>query len=211
MYIADLQPDAVTRRVAPVRMMAEQEDLEPEHPMHVCALSRVLFVETQSLHGLRDGARALLEAAALLHDVGLREGAKGHHKRSYAWIMAHELPGFDEREQRVIANIARYHRKAHPGTHHGPFRALSPEDQETVRVLAGILRVADGLDRAHAQASRGIRAQIDGTVLLLHVAQEVESSTDIWGAMRKRLLLEEVLGVTMDFAVERISTTQSPP
>jgi exopolyphosphatase/guanosine-5'-triphosphate,3'-diphosphate pyrophosphatase len=209
MHIMEHQEDAVAARLAPVRAVAEEVDLEPEHPFHVCALARALFLETQTMHGLSDDARALLEAAALLHDIGLREGANGHHKRSRDWILTQGVPGFGPRERDIIACIARYHRKSHPKPGHAVYRDLSPEDQGLVQMLAGILRVADGLDRTHTAASRGIRVCAEGPALRLYVAQERASETDIWGGMRKRFLLEDVLGSRIEMVPEVIAGINS--
>ena len=210
MHIADYQPDSVSRRIAPVREVAEQVDLEPEHTIHVCALARVLFLETQPLHGLGDEERALLEAAALLHDVGLREDGSRHHKRSRDWILANGVPGFDQREQRMIACIARYHRKGHPKATHAVFKDLPREERSLVRMLAGLLRIADGLDRTHVAATRGIRVEKEGAMLRLYAAQEHISETDVWGGMRKRFLLQDALGVSIEIMPEILSGAMRP-
>ncbi len=46
--------------------------------------------------------------------------------------------------------MARYHRKSEPKAKHPEFAALADDDQHLVRCLAGLLRVAIGLDRSHA-------------------------------------------------------------
>lgn len=183
-----------------VLQLANELDSEPGHARHVRTLARLLFDQTKSLHGLGRRERRVLEAGALLHDTGLRRGVNRHHKHSRDIILDLDLPGFSEEEKAVIACLARYHRKAPPRPDHRVFRDLAPETQRTVRVLAAILRIADGLDRAHLAASRGLRVALNGTDCRIAVDQSAESQTDLWGAMRKRDLFEEVFGVRVEIA-----------
>ena len=74
-----------------------------------------------------------------------------HHKHSYYVIRGTDrLAGFTDHEVERIALVARYHRKSEPKAKHPEFAALDDEDQHLVRCLAGLLRVAIGLDRNHA-------------------------------------------------------------
>ncbi len=94
-------------------------------------------------------ARLLLEVSSLLHDVGRFVDARQHHKHSY-YIIAHsQLPGISEAERRVVAAVARYHRKSVPRDSHFEYAVLTPEERVCVLKLAGILRVADALNRLH--------------------------------------------------------------
>ena len=91
--------------------------------------------------------------------MGLFVSHDGHHKHSYYVIRNSEhLTGFTDAEIELIAQVARYHRKSAPKPKHEAFAALDEDDQTIVRTLAGILRVAIGLDRAH----RGQRRRAPG-------------------------------------------------
>lgn len=134
-----------------VLKLAEDMDEDPRHSQQVARLALELFDVTQTLHGLGDDAREILEAAALLCNIGLYVSHSGHHKHSYYLIRHSEhLTGFTDREIELIAQVARYHRKSMPKPKHAEFAALPPDQQRDVRVLAGLLRVAVGLDRDHA-------------------------------------------------------------
>jgi exopolyphosphatase/guanosine-5'-triphosphate,3'-diphosphate pyrophosphatase len=98
------------------------------------------------LHELPDKYAKILHAAAMLHDIGLFIAYEKHHKHSYYLIKSSGPTSFDAAELDLIANIARYHRKAHPSPKHLPFNQLSALQQDVVRKLSAILRVADGLD-----------------------------------------------------------------
>lgn len=131
--------------------------------------------------------RILLEAAALLHDVGYLINYSSHHKHSYHLIMHADLPGLTRRDVEVIANVGRYHRLSEPKMNHRNFAQLAKPDRRLVRVLAGILRVCDGLDRTHTQCVEGIDVIVDRrrSRAVLGIKAATEPSVDIWGAQRK--------------------------
>ena len=136
-----------------------------------------LFDQLAPWHGLDDRHRELLEAAALLANVGLFISHSGHHKHSYYVIRNSEhLTGFTDGEVELIAQVARYHRKSAPRRKHAEFAALGRDDQHRVRVLAGLLRVAVGLDRNHGAhvASVGV-VPGDDDALVIEVSEVGES------------------------------------
>jgi exopolyphosphatase / guanosine-5'-triphosphate,3'-diphosphate pyrophosphatase len=143
-HLSDLRRRSVLR-------LAGQMDEDPAHSEQVARLALQIFDATAGRHGLGDDSREVLEAAALLANVGLFVSHAGHHKHSYYVIRNSEmLTGFTDREIELIAQVARYHRKSAPRRKHPEFAALDAADQQRVRVLAGILRIAVGLDRNHA-------------------------------------------------------------
>ena len=138
--------------------LARQLDPDPSHAEHTAHLALQIFDRTQKLHKLTVDDRELLEAAAIVHNVGLFISHSSHHKHSYYVIRnSEQLTGFTEHELEIIAVVARYHRKSHPSEKHAEFAALSKRDQRVVRKLAGILRVAIGLDRRHAGTVHSVR------------------------------------------------------
>jgi exopolyphosphatase/guanosine-5'-triphosphate,3'-diphosphate pyrophosphatase len=119
-----------------------------KHVEEVRRLSLRLFDELFAYHGCGIEERYFLECAAIIHDCGHAIAQKKHHKHSMRLIMEAKLPTFTPREKLVIANIARYHRKNTPKPTHLEFMRLTPADQETVRKMAALLRIADSLIRA---------------------------------------------------------------
>src|SRR4029079_16655008 len=103
-----------------------------------CAsLALKLVHATADRHQLGSGARALLEAAALLANVGLVISHAKHHKHSYYLIRnSDRLVGFTDQEIEVVALIARYHRKSAPKASHPEWAALYDADQRVVMVAA---------------------------------------------------------------------------
>jgi exopolyphosphatase/guanosine-5'-triphosphate,3'-diphosphate pyrophosphatase len=209
----DLFPGAAPRaaggvdRIAAARDFAEACRYERDHAEHVTRLA--LSIHDQIVRALPDlpksvsgaAGRDVLHAAAILHDVGYFINYHRHHKHSYHLILHSELPGFHQRELELIANVARYHRRGHPKRSHPGFERLSAEERLIVRHLAAILRVADGLDRAHAGNVTSVDVRLDRPRLTawfdVHAAREPE--VDLWGAARKSRLFMKVLGLEPRF------------
>lgn len=143
------------------RAMGRRFHFESRHAETVLTLSQQLFDQTRELHGLGGRARVLLEAAALLHDVGVAVNIDGHHKHSQYLIQSSELVGLTDEERQLVALLARYHRKSPPLREHEEFMALRRRDRTLVERLAAILRLADALDRQHAGVVRGVVVKID--------------------------------------------------
>jgi exopolyphosphatase/guanosine-5'-triphosphate,3'-diphosphate pyrophosphatase len=131
------------------------------HARQVSRFAAQLFDDLQPVHafGVRD--RLLLRAAAVLHDIGDYIHYSGHHKHSYYLIQHADIMGLTPDERAVVANLARYHRKGPPDPTHPNFRDLSKEARGKVRGLAGIMRIADALDREHKQKIESVRAAVD--------------------------------------------------
>lgn len=165
------------------RAMGRRFHIEVSHAEAVLTLARQLFDQTKELHGLGGRARALLEAAALLHDVGVAVNNDGHHKHSQYLIQSSELVGLSDEERAIVAMLARYHRKSPPLRDHEEFMALRRRDRTLVERLAAILRLADALDRQHASVVRGVSVKIR--------EETVELQPMLAGDPRTRLTLEQ--------------------
>ena len=93
--------------------------------------------------------RAVLQAAALMHDVGKAKGAENHQKNSYRMIRELARPlGWSAREQELAAVVARYHRGALPRPRGKTMQLLELPDRPIAMELAGVLRLANALDTA---------------------------------------------------------------
>jgi exopolyphosphatase / guanosine-5'-triphosphate,3'-diphosphate pyrophosphatase len=179
-----------------IRALAERCDDDPGHSAHVAALALQLFDATVDLHHLPFDAREYLEAGALLANVGLVISHSKHHLHSYYVIRNSELTGLTDTEIEIIAQIARYHRKSAPKAGHVEFARLSADDQRLVRTLAGILRVAIGLDRSHDGRVRNVMAHMrrDRLVIEAEGKRGKEISLELYTANERADLLEEVIG-----------------
>jgi CHAD domain-containing protein len=133
---------------------ASYRDPDVEHSRRVSRLALELydgFRNAQLNRTFREPrSRRILEAAALLHDVGCAKQDSGHHKASYRMIRKLSPPlGWTSDDLLLTALVARYHRGAEPSAEHEGYSSLMPEEREGVAWLAATIRLADGLDADH--------------------------------------------------------------
>ncbi len=186
-------------RLAGAEALGERFGYEATHGKHVAVLAGELFDQLKSLHGLKEHDRTLLVAASILHDIGYAISHESHHKHSFYIILNSELTGFTDLERLLIANIARYHRRALPNQQHSAFANLSDEDQARVWMLGGILRVADATDRSHQSRVKHFKATRRGTVVRLELLSARRCDHELWAIENKKDMFEEAFGVTLQF------------
>jgi exopolyphosphatase / guanosine-5'-triphosphate,3'-diphosphate pyrophosphatase len=175
-----------------VAWLFERHEQEPEHALQVARLADRLFDELQPWHRRGAPARELLRCAALLHDIGwfLTPTGQSHHKLSAKLILDYTWTTHSPREVRLIAQIARYHRKALPQPEHSAYQALPVADRALVSQLAGILRVGDALDRTHRQIVTDLKASVTPGKILIEVAARCDCAPELETAAKKGDLLE---------------------
>ncbi len=172
--------------------LAESYRYEREHAQHVRKLALMLFDALQPLHGLGDEDRFILAAAALLHDVGRPLSRQGHHKISAQIIMEDNTLPTSPEQRVLIALVARYHRRGLPKDKHDLYGDLPNEQQQRVDALAALLRLADGLDRAHISAVKSVECAITPDAVLVHAQATNPALPEQAGAALKADLFEQV-------------------
>jgi exopolyphosphatase/guanosine-5'-triphosphate,3'-diphosphate pyrophosphatase len=191
--------DERTRRFDAAHDLARRFGTNDVHGNHVAALALQLFDGLSGLHHFEPADRDVLFAAALLHDLGTAISQSAHHKHGAYIVRNAGLAGWRPEEVELIATLVRYHRKSLPKPTHPEWADASLAMREKIEGLAGILRVADALDRRHFDLVSSLTVEWvehDEHVLLAatqDVAPEVEA------ARFKAELLERALGVTLWF------------
>jgi exopolyphosphatase/guanosine-5'-triphosphate,3'-diphosphate pyrophosphatase len=195
---AERYPDVRRRSVIE---LGERCGYWSEHAQQVARLALSVFDQTRSVHGMSDREREWLEYGALLHDIGVHISYERHHRHSYYLIKNGDLRGFDPRETEVIALIARYHRQATPKKSHEGFGDLPGSLRRNVRALAAMVRLAEGLDRSHAQALGGLDLFPRGDDYLARLRANGDAELELWSAHRHVAPLEKLLGKPIRFEV----------
>lgn len=178
--------------------LGHRYQFDEEHGVHVSRLAMSLFDQLQAKHRLKPIDRSILQAAAVLHDIGRFIGDEQHHKHSYYLVSHADLPGLSEHEVQLAAQVARYHRRKEPRSSHAPFAALTAHDQKRVTLLSAILRVADALDREHRQAIRSVKVARKGDATILRVQGEGSFTLEQWALEAKGGLFCRVFDTTLE-------------
>jgi exopolyphosphatase/guanosine-5'-triphosphate,3'-diphosphate pyrophosphatase len=159
-----------------------------QHANHVRYLAGRMFEQLQPLHECGTGERELLDAAALLHDVGTVIAYDGHHRHSQTLIQYNGLAGFTRREIAPIALLARYHRKGYE-------TLLSKADELLLTQLAAILRLAEFLERGRSSAVKDVIVSWGEDFMRLTLIADEHPAVEIWETERNGLpLLEQAFG-----------------
>src|SRR5262249_8562918 len=152
------------------------------------------------VHHLPPQSRVLLEAGALLHDIGHRISHRGHHKHGEYLVLNGDIPGLEGRDRAIVASIVRYHnRKSEPASHHAAYSSLSNADKRITRRLAAILRMAEGLDHSHPQRVTGVRISFQRGAVGVQVEARGDVAEDLRDAERSSELFEKEFHVRLHF------------
>ncbi|HYE61279.1 MAG TPA: Ppx/GppA phosphatase family protein [Phycisphaerales bacterium] len=199
--------------VAAARDFARRCRYDQPHSEHVAMLATRLYDQFREQPGraLRVGSfpneRAILQAAAILHDVGTMVEYRRHHRHSQTIVRHADLPHWPPHHLELVALIARYHRRAVPSADHKDFAALPRKEQDLVLRLSAILRTADGLDRSHTQVVRDARVRFGKKQLRLELDTTGDAALDARAAAKKSDLLRSVLDRPIDVALPTPSDT----
>lgn len=178
--------------ISSARAVAQKYRVDRKHSSHVASLAVRLFDELQDEHGLGRRSRLVLQVASLMHEVGGFVSSRAHHKHSYYLISNSEVYGLKRRELEIAAHIARYHRRNCPRPAHVEYMALSREGRMAVSKLAALLRLADALDRAHAQRVRDFTCERRGEDFIINVHGVTELGIERRAVSAKGDLFEDV-------------------
>jgi exopolyphosphatase / guanosine-5'-triphosphate,3'-diphosphate pyrophosphatase len=173
--------------------LAERCSYYAEHSNQVVRLALALFDQTRGMHGLTDREREWLEYASLMHDIGGHISFSGHHKHSYYLIKNGDLRGFHPDEIEVMALVARYHRRGTPKRSHPQYAQLPATLRRTVRMLASILRVAESLDRSHAQPISGLEVHDRGEDVIIQLHSSGDAELEVWATARHLEPFEQIV------------------
>jgi exopolyphosphatase/guanosine-5'-triphosphate,3'-diphosphate pyrophosphatase len=184
------RPDARSAEV--LLALGRRFQFDEPHATQVARLALALHDRLAGVHGLPPRARVILEAAALLHDLGHAVSVHSHHKHTYYLVANADLPGFTDRERELVATVARYHRRSRPGRDRRDLESLSAAELGLVRKLVALLRVADALDRSHQQPVRDVRPEIRRGAVELKLAARGPLELELWDAAREAGFFQRV-------------------
>jgi CHAD domain-containing protein len=175
--------------------------LDPDfaHARHVSRLALQLYdglARNGTNHQQQfDRTRLLLQAAALMHDVGRAKSRKNHHKGSYRLIRKLDPPlGWKLQEVQQAAAIARYHRGALPRPGQSSYQSVPRSEKRQTVFLAGILRLADAFDRKHDGRIHQLQVEKTGDYFTVWARCPSRNGQDLQHIAAARHLLESACG-----------------
>ena len=178
---------------------------DERHAKQVSKLACELFDGTRKVHELDIESRGVLQVAALLHDVGDFVNPSSHHKHSQYIIENSDIIGLSREHRKLVALVARYHRRGLPSSTHAGYRSLSGKDQHRVSTLASLLRIADALDRGHRSKVEGLRVKVKPEALALHLDTDNDVTLETWTVERKAKMFRDLFKLNVRLKISKRS------
>ena len=168
------------------------------HNEHVKTLALSLFDQLETLHNYGEGERELLGAAALL-------ARHRHGDNLQRPSQARLLPAARERVARfqpprasvIIALLVRYHRQGSPDDE-GLGDVLEDDDMNLVDKLAGILRLAEYLERSKAQRVTEVVCHVSDNYVQINAQATQDISVELRETNLRKDLFAEAFGVEVE-------------
>ncbi|MEO5926345.1 MAG: Ppx/GppA phosphatase family protein [Bryobacteraceae bacterium] len=186
-----------------VRALTRQYGISMPHVKKVAELASMLFEGLRSLHRMPPHLGRVLDAAAHLYNIGHFVNESKHHRHSMYLVENSDLPGFDDREHKMIANLCRYHRKSMPQLSHEPFAALDPEDRRSVELLTPLLRAAVALDQSQEQQVERVEAEAQDSAIELRLYTEGDVDMEQWQAVQVSPAFQQIYGLPLAVKIKR--------
>lgn len=178
-------------------LLANRYHVDRNHRNQVSFLCDQLFAKLEKLHRLNAHDGLLLGVAAVLHEVGGFINQRGHHRHSQYIILNSEIFGLSRPDVEIVALLALYHRHGTPSIKDAFYAELDAEDRLRVQKLAALLRVADALDRPHAQRIKGIDLNLNGKALELTLHGVYDATVESMALKEKGELFTDIFGLDL--------------
>jgi len=185
--------------MAKLRTWASSLDPDPAHSELVTQLALKLYDGLSQCGILRlvSKDRQILEAAALLHEVGRGKladrNSRGHQKRGQRMVAKLKAPlGWSQEDMRCVAALVRFHQGGLPSTNDAAFVGFDRKRRAGLMRLIGILRLANAFDDNHAGKVRQLTVECRNGALILSCQGLAAMSREAERAARARYVLEMV-------------------
>jgi len=189
-----LQEDFFSQILASAVNLGRKYHIDESHCRHVANLCMMLFDALVREHGMSRRERMMLQAAGMLHDIGMFIRASGHNLHGQYIIANSEIFGLKREELDLIGNVIRYHRGNPPSSADIDYVSLQREDRILLLKMVSLLRVADALDRGHSLHIKRFTVEKKSETIVLHTEGAVDISPELIGLDEKGGLFQDVFG-----------------
>ena len=176
-----------------------------EHERRVRCIATALFDLTRPLHGMGPSARAVLEAAAFVHDIGRAVCDDDHDSAGALMILSDPTLPVSPEHRRALAFLTCYHRGGVPPM--GRERILRDDDRASLHAILALLRAADALDCRGDQLPHLVFSLAGRTLAIVrYAAGHHASARHHRPKPRKFRLLEQTLDCRVEYDVRVVES-----
>lgn len=190
-YAAELEQEQLSL----LHSIGRHYHYDEAHSRQVERLAVLMFDKLSKHHGLDSHCRILLQATALLHDIGKYVSLRSHSLYSYKLIMSSDILGFSEMDKKIVALASYYHAHRLFGNKHPDVEPMSAEVMPLVAKLAALVRLADAMDRSYKQKIRSCRVNVKNGVMKVDAVTREDLTIEEWTFASKASFFEEVYGL----------------
>jgi CHAD domain-containing protein len=141
------------RGVPTVSEFCRQHGVDMMHARFVANQALALFDALRAVHGTPRKRKRLLRQAALLHTVGMAEGADRHYRVGRDLILAQPLRNVSTADRLALACIIAFHRNKVQPDREPTMAALDGKLRPQVLSLTALLHIAEALDSSRTQST----------------------------------------------------------
>jgi len=178
--------------------MGRKYQFDEKHACLTAKLAARLFEQSKPLHNLNGSNLLLLEIGSLLHDIGHFVNTVDHDKHGYYLLNNHHLIGLTLREQNIVANLVRYHRKQSPSTDDENVKSLPQKDTLIATKLCAFLRLADSIDISHTGHITDVSLMETKSGWRMKISGKSDLMLENWAFEKRKSLFQEVFGVNLE-------------
>jgi len=191
-YSGTIRDRGFARRVRnTIYALGRRFNMDKQHSDTTLNFSMKLFEKLRPIHSLGRRDKMLLEAAAILSDVGYCIGAKKHNQHSYYLVQSLEIPGLERDFVKTVSYLVLMHNGDVESWFEGKYSFFPMEKQLLIKKLVSILRIADAMDASHMNLISDFEVEIlQGKVVIRAKCRKVP--------FLEKLAFEEKSSVFMD-------------
>jgi len=190
-----LKMNPVNDTVSAVRHISKRYRYDKKHSEQVEKHALAIFDSTKRQHGMDDRDRLLLQAAAIMHEVGKYIHVTNHSSRSYQIIHTTEIIGLSREEREIIAYTARFYTQSDLFADRY-FQYLPADQRIAISKLTAILRMADAMDASHKQKFKNVSIVSLPDTLSISFDCNEDLTYEQWAFGNKTDLYKQVFGAT---------------
>ena len=190
----ELQIEFNSQIIASARNLLRKYHGDEEHAECVRMIALKLYDTLKSEIALDDHARLLLQVVAILHDIGVFIRYDNHNLHSYYIIRNSEIFGLGHVDNKIVSEIAKYHKGSIMPQDDEGFQSLPRSDRMTILKLTALLRIADALDRGHIQKFSDFEIKIQQNNLLIRTKHAKNTVLEKIALSEKAGMFESIFG-----------------
>lgn len=186
---------AVTENVLDfsIRNILKIHNLQEVHSHHVFELTKMLYDGLKEEFHLDKDIEKILKVASMLHKSGLKIRYYDYHKHSFYMILHSRINGISQKEILMAAYTAYYHRKTSAKIDFEHYKKmLSSEDQETIKKLGVLLRIATALDMSMNGIIESVQCVKTEDAIILKTISKFDASLEINTALKAQEAFKKI-------------------